>query len=64
MAAQDFNEFTGCTAISCSRLMTGPKSWTNYRIREECRYAQNGSCPYPDKKKYKGQESNEMASNG
>jgi hypothetical protein len=40
------DKFMGCTVESCVRRMTGPKSYINYRIEEECRYSQNGTCTY------------------
>lgn len=40
-----------CTAVSCSRLMTGPKKSINYQIKEECDYFKKNTCTYKDRVK-------------
>jgi len=39
--------FDDCSAISCVRQLTGKKSYVNFQIEAECRYAKNDTCKYP-----------------
>ncbi len=38
--------FQGCTAVSCARQIKNNRTYSNYTIEENCRYAANGSCSY------------------
>jgi hypothetical protein len=43
------DKFYGCSAVSCSRMMTGPKTHINYTIKEQCRYYQKNICTIKDR---------------
>jgi len=40
-----------CTAIACSRRITGARIRVNDLIAETCHHAKEDTCPYPPKDK-------------
>ena len=44
-------DYNGCTVVTCVRQMSGKKSYANYLIEEQCRYAKNNTCLIPKKEK-------------